>query len=90
MITDKEKENQAYRLLSSYCKYLEDCRVRYAPRSPEEHPHPLFVLSLLELEHFRYYCDIFISSDSNERQAFIEEQGELLDRLSSLFSKNAA
>lgn len=60
VIPYKERENRAYRLLSDYCKYLEDCQTRYAPHSPEERPHPLFVTALCELEMFRYYRDIFI------------------------------
>ena len=90
MITYKERENSAYRLLADYCKYLEDCRVRYAPHSPEERPHPLFVTALCELEMFRYYRDLFIYGDFEERKAFIEQQGELLSRISRINSQNAA
>lgn len=90
IVTYRERENKAYRLLAEYCKYLEDCRVRYAPHSPEEHPHPLFVTALCELEMFRYYRDLFIYGDFEERKAFIEQQGELLSRISRINSQNAA
>ena len=90
VIPYREQEIRAYRLLSEYCKYLEDCRTRYSPHSPEENLHPLFVNALCELEQYRYYRDIFIFGDFEERKAFIEQQGELLDRISRINSKNAA
>lgn len=90
IVTYRERENRTYRLLADYCKYLEDCRIRYAPLSPEERPHPLFVTALCELEMFRYYRDLFIYGEFEERKAFIEEQGELLDRIAHINHGNAA
>ena len=90
IVTYKERENRAYRLLAGYCKYLEDCRKRYAPQSPDERPRPLFVTALCELEMFRYYRDLFIYGDFEERKAFIEEQANLLDRIAAIFTKSAA
>lgn len=90
IVTYRERENRAYRLLADYCKYLEDCRIRYAPHTPEERPHPLFVTALSELEMFRYYRDLFIYGDFEERKAFIEEQGELLEAISSILINKAA
>ena len=89
-VTSKEKEERAYKLLSAYCRYLEDCRTRYAPRTPQDAIHPLFVLSLHQLELYRYYLDIFIYNDTEERMAFIKEQGALLERLAVFFSQKAA
>lgn len=90
VITYREQENRAYRLLSDYCKYLEDRQTRYAPHSPEERPHPLFVTALCELEMFRYYRDIFIYVDFEKRTVFIKQQTELLDRILRINFKNAA
>lgn len=90
IVTYREQENRAYRLLADYCKYLEDCRKRYAPQSPEERPHPLFVNALCKLKMFKYYRDLFIYGDFEERKAFIEEQAELFDRIARINSKNAA
>lgn len=90
VITYREQENRAYRLLSEYCEYLEDCRIRYAPLSPEERPYLLFVTALCELEQFRYYLDLFIYGDFEERKAFIEQQADMLQRISRINSKNAA
>ena len=90
IVTYREQENRAYRLLADYCKYLEDCRIRYAPHTPEERPHPLFVNALCEMEMFRYYRDLFIYGDFEERMTFIEEQGKLLEAISSVLENKAA
>lgn len=90
IVTYREQENRAYRLLAGYCKYLEDCRIRYAPHTPDERPHPLFVTALCELEMFRYYRDLFIYGDFEERKTFIEEQGKLLERIAHINHGNAA
>ncbi len=81
IIPYKEKENRAFRLLDRYCRYLEDCHVRYAPQSPDEPPHPLFVTALCELDMFRYYRDLFIYGEYEERKAFIEQQADLTHRI---------
>ncbi len=90
IVTYKERENRAYKLLSDYCKYLDECKVKYAPHSPDERPHPLFVTALSELEMFRYYRDLFIYGDFEERKAFIEKQGKLLERIAHINHGNAA
>lgn len=46
--------------------------------------------ALCELELFKYYRDIFIYGDYNERKAFIEEQGKLLEAISSVLVNKAA
>ena len=50
----------------------------------------MFVTALSELEMFRYYRDLFIYGDFEERKAFIEEQGELLEAISSVLVNKAA
>lgn len=50
----------------------------------------MFVTALSELEMFRYYRDLFIYGDFEERKAFIEEQGELLDRITHINHGNVA
>lgn len=90
VVTYRERENRTYRLLADYCKYLEECRKSNAPQSPEECPHPLFVTALCELEMFRYYRDLFIYGDFEERKAFIEKQGKLLERIAHINHGNAA
>ena len=47
-------------------------------------------LSLHQLELYRYYRDIFIYNDTEERMTFIEEHGALLERLAVFFSQKAA
>lgn len=47
-------------------------------------------LSLHQLELYRYYRDIFIYNDTEERMTFIVEHGALLERLAVFFSQKAA
>ena len=89
-VTYKEQENRAYELLDNYCKYLEACRIQYASHSPEEHLHPLFVTALCELEQYKYYRDIFIYGNFEERKAFIEQQADILDKIYRIHFDNAA
>lgn len=79
VIPYRERGDRTYRLLSDYCKYLEDCQTRYAPLSPEERLHPLFITALYDLEMFRYYRDIFIYEEFEERKVFIEQQAYILE-----------
>lgn len=90
IVTYKEKENKAYMLLDRYCKYLEDCRVRYAPRSPDEAPHPLFAAALCESEQYKYYRDLFIFGSFEERKKFIEDNAALLYRIENVLSEHKA
>jgi hypothetical protein len=66
------QEERAYRLLNDYCGYLSACRQIYAPKSPEETAHPLFLRSF-DLEKHQYYRDIFIDGTKDERQGFIRD-----------------
>ena len=77
-------------LLDRYCKYLEDCRVRYAPRSPDETPHPLFVAALCESEQYKYYRDLFIFGNFEERKKFIEDNAALFYRIENVLSEHKA
>ena len=50
----------------------------------------MFVNALCEMEMFRYYRDLFINGDFEDRKAFIEEQWELLDLIAHINHGNAA
>lgn len=88
IVTYREREDRVYRLLAEYCKYLEDCRIRYAPHSPEERPHPLFVHSLHNLEISRYYQKILIFRIQNECTEFIKENNNKSARIFSVIESN--
>jgi len=80
-LSQQEKEINAYRILNDYCKFLMKCRADYAPKTPDEPHHPLFIESLKKLDEYEYYCDIFITGTPAERKDFLETRKELLNDL---------
>ena len=76
--TQREKEQKAFRILSDYCRILRDYRERYRPVKPDSEPNPLFAESIMNLEAYEYYCNIFISGTQEERKRFLEERGDVL------------
>ena len=80
-LSQQEKEINAYKILNDYCKFLMKCRVDYAPKTPDEPHHPLFIESLKKLDEYEYYCDIFITGTPAERKDFLETRKELLNDL---------
>ena len=74
------QENRAYKLLAEYCKYLTRCRHDYAPTEPEN-INPLFMKSLIELEKYKCYMDIFITGSKEERAAFIKDFSAVLSEV---------
>ena len=80
-LSQQEKEINAHRILNGYCKFLMKCRADYAPKTPDEPHHPLFIESLKKLDEYEYYCDIFITGTPAERKDFLETRKELLNDL---------
>lgn len=75
------QEKQAFKALNGYCDYLEQCRIHYAPKQNGEELHPLFVKSIIEIEKFKYYRDIFVFGDKDERKAFLKDFSEFLGEI---------
>ena len=73
MCSYKERENLVFVILNEYCRFLEECREKYMPRSPDDEPHPLFVESLHNYGRYNYYRDIFITGSKKERIEFISD-----------------
>ena len=73
-----EMETNAFRLLSDYCKLLREWRDKYCPLDSDSERHTLFNESILNLETYEYYCDIFISGTREERERFLTERGDIL------------
>lgn len=79
--TSYETENNAYRLICRYCDYLEHTLRAYAPNTPQEPIHPLFLEAINNIELFRYYKEIFINESFEERMSFISSNATMLDRI---------
>ncbi len=65
-------ENGTVIILSAYCRFLRECRTKYAPRHPDDEFHPLFLESLHRLDYIEYVVeDVFIAGSKEERMAFV-------------------
>ena len=66
----------------------------YAPKTPEEEWHPLFVEALQKQSHVEYLLDVLLFSDIGERAALITSYGKevrnLERRMADLAARTAA
>ena len=81
-IGERQREQEAFRILCDYCHLLSSSRTELAPKSENEPFHPLFAESLQHLTEYEFYCDIFISGSKEERTEFMNERRDLLNELS--------
>ena len=82
VIGERQREQEAFRVLGDYCHLLRSARKELAPKSENEPFHPLFIESLQHLTEYEFYCDIFISGSLEERTKFINERRDFLNELS--------
>jgi len=77
-LSRQEQENHVLSNLANYCRFLQKCRIDYAPKTANDELHPLFIESLKELDKFEYLFDCFLNATSEERQLFITERKDFL------------
>lgn len=63
----RENEKLCFSALMEYYKLLQEWKVLYAPRSPEDTPHDRFVQACHHLSYVEYLVDLLIMGDSYER-----------------------
>ena len=88
VIGERQREQEAFRILCDYCHLLRSARTELAPKSENEPFHPLFAESLQHLDEYEYYCDIFISGCKEERTEFINERRDFLNELKRKLSNH--
>ena len=98
----QETPEQRFRRMERYCfRVLCDCRnlLRcwkrdYAPKTPDEDFHPLFVEALQKQDYVDYLLDTLLFSDIGERAALIASHGKevrnLERRMADLAARAAA
>ena len=69
----REDEMLCFRVLMDYLHLLEDWRVRYAPRTPDEPYDDRFVEALQMHCHIEYMEDVLTVGDLEERVALVDE-----------------
>ena len=85
-------------IASGYCLTITICCAAgsgdYAPKTPDEEWHPLFVEALQKQSHVEYLLDVLLFSDMRERAALIASYGKevrnLERRMADLAARTAA
>ena len=62
-----------FRVLTDYLHLLEDWKVRYAPKTPDDALDDRFVEACQMLCHIEYMADILTVGDLEERVAVVDE-----------------
>ncbi len=69
----REDEMLCFRVLTDYLHLLEDWKVRYAPKSPEDGYDDRFVEACQMYCHIEYMADVLTVGDLEERVALVDE-----------------
>ncbi len=86
----KQAESQCFRILSDYNLLLKKWKTEYAPETPEEEWHPLFVEALQKQTNMEYLLDILLSGTVEEKAALIKDYGKEVMRIGERISGLAA
>ncbi len=62
-----------FRVLTDYLHLLEDWKVRYAPKTPDDALDDRFVEACQMLDYIEYLADILTVGDLEERVAVVDE-----------------
>ena len=69
----REDEMLCFRALTDYLHLLEDWKVRYAPKTPDDALNDRFVEACQMLDYIEYLADILTVGDLEERVAVVDE-----------------
>lgn len=69
----REDEMLCFRVLTDYLHLLEDWKVRYAPKTPDDALDDRFVEACQMLDYIEYMADILTVGDLEERVAVVDE-----------------
>ena len=72
-MTEREKIQLAFDVLTDYIAMLKDFRTAYIPSIKDETPDPRFIESLQQLDYAEYLWDMLLDLTDEERAAFITE-----------------
>ena len=86
----KRMERYCFRVLSDYHNLLRHWKRDYAPKTPEQAWHPLFVEALQKQSHVEYLLDVLLFSDMRERAALIASYGKEVRNLERRMADFAA
>ena len=74
-------ERYCFRVLSDYYHLLRRWKRDYAPKTPDEDFHPLFVEALQRKSYTEYLLDSFLDGSPEERREIVAQQGKEVMKL---------
>ncbi|MBO6230769.1 MAG: DNA primase [Ruminococcus sp.] len=80
LMTERERIQLAFDVLTDYIVMLKDFRTVYAPLDGSESLDPRFAVSLQQLDYAEYLWDMLLDLTDEERAAFITENAEQFQR----------
>ena len=86
----RRMERYCFRVLCDYRNLLRRWKRDYAPKTPDEDFHPLFVEALQKQDYVDYLLDVLLSPDMEERAAFIIDCGKEVSNLERRMAELAA
>ena len=86
----RRMERYCFRVLCDYRNLLRRWKRDYAPKTPDEDFHPLFVEALQRLDYIEYLLDGLLSDDLRERAAIVTEYGKEVRAIEQRISGLAA
>ena len=86
----KQAELQCCRILSEYNHLLGKWKTEYAPETPGEEWHPLFVEALQKQTYTEYLLDTLLTGTAEEKVTVIKERGKEVMRIGEWISGFAA
>ena len=70
----EQKEDRMYSVYCSYYKLLKEWSVKFAPSSPDDQCHPLFLEAVQNICYVEYILDVLCGRDKEKKKAVIEEK----------------
>ena len=86
----RRMERYCFRVLCDYRNLLHRWKEDYAPKTPDEDFHPLFVEALQKQDYVDYLLDVLLSPDMEERAALIIDCGKEVSNLERRMAELAA
>ena len=81
----KELEELYHSILCDYYRRLRRWREQYAPQSPAEEYHPLFIEALKNDAYIEYLLDVLVYGGETERAELIKQQAHTISVLEKRF-----
>ena len=77
---EKQQFEQAVsRIFNIYCEYfclMNKWSMEYAPRSPDEEPHPLFVEAMQKRDYVKYLLDLLLDGSKEDKALILIDKGK--------------